>query len=696
VTDELTALRRLADLVSRGVGRAAVLDAIAEAGADLHRIAAEQAALRRVAEHVAHGTGQTQLFEAVTAEAAALIGDATTTLARFVGGRAFTVLAAHHGAAAVGSTVEVPADDAGVVAEVLRTGRPARRDEHGEDGERSPTMANAGVASGVAVPVVVDDRMWGLLSVVATGHLLPTGTEQRLQRFAELVAAAVANRQARAKAEQLANQQAALRRVAELAAKGVPAEQVLGAVAAEASALAGVTFTTVLRYERDGSTEIMALSGSPSGLAPGMRAAADGDGAVQRVWWTRRPAHIDDLGAMSGQWPRIAHGSGFSSSAAVPIVIRGDLWGVLVAVGREEPIRAAVRDDLAGFADLAGTVIAATQARQELRALADEQVALRRIADLVAHGADLDEVFGAVTTEASKLLGGLPAALQRHEGDESATTVAACGVGAAATVRATIDLAVPVNVEGRVWGTLTVDATASAIPAGTEERLQQFAELAAAAIANAENKAQLKASRARVVATADETRRRLQRDVHDGAQQRLVQTIITLKLARNTLARGGAAGDQISEALYHAERANTELRALVHGILPASLTQGGLRTGLESLIDDISIPVTLRLNAPPLPTEIETNAYFIVAEALTNVVKHAHATHADVTVELTGGTLSIGVGDDGTGGADPAKGSGLTGLSDRAGAAEGTFTLTSTAGRGTTVHVSLPVPVRRP
>jgi signal transduction histidine kinase len=252
-------------------------------------------------------------------------------------------------------------------------------------------------------------------------------------------------------------------------------------------------------------------------------------------------------------------------------------------------------------------------------------------------------------------------------------------------------VAVPVNVEGRVWGTLSTSSSGAPIPSGTEDRLAPFAELAAVAIANAENKAKLTASRARVVATADETRRRLQRDVHDSAQQRLVHTVITLRLARNAIAAGHGAVELVEEALRNAERANSELRDVVRGILPAALINGGLRAGLESLAGGLALPVDIRVPVPRLPTHIETTAYFIVAEALTNVTKHAQATRATVEVTLPADMLMIDVRDDGVGGADPARGTGLVGLFDRVEAADGTLTVTSPAGRGTTVHAELPL-----
>jgi signal transduction histidine kinase len=202
----------------------------------------------------------------------------------------------------------------------------------------------------------------------------------------------------------------------------------------------------------------------------------------------------------------------------------------------------------------------------------------------------------------------------------------------------------------------------------------------------------LRASRARLVATADETRQRLQRDVHDGVQQRLVQTVLTLKLGLDTAARGGDPVGLMNEALQGAERAMVELRDLVHGILPASLSRGGLRLGIESLIGGLSLPVDMDVTSLPkqrLPTDLEVTAYFVVAEALTNVVKHAEATRARVTVAASADVLAIKVTDDGRGGAEP-QGTGLTGLADRVDAMNGSMLVTSPRGKGTTLEVRLP------
>lgn len=697
----------------------------AQARANLAALADEQAALRRVAELVARGAAPQEIFAAVATEASQLLGDQAMTLVRYEGERELVVVASSGGPARVGERIRFEAET--LPERVRRDDRVVRVDDYTR--ERDSSLAESyGLAAAVAAPISVDAEVWGMLTATSSGPPLAAGTEHRLQQFAALVAAALANSQARADLQALADEQTALRRIAELTGQEAPADAVLKAVAVQASRLAGVEFGMVLRFVApDGASEIVALDGAPSNFKLGMRASGSGDGSVHRVWRTGRATRIDDLGAMSGRWPQMASRFGFSTSAGVPILLQGGLWGALIVAGRE-PMPPAIESHLTDFAQLVSTAISAAQARAELRVLADEQAALRRVAELVARGAALDEVFAAVATEASKLLGDLAAALLRYDPGDVAVAVAVSNSavplglripsgGQTATgevlrtgravrvdsfkgtqlaelareldVRAGV--AVPVTVEGQVWGALTASTPGPPLPGGTEQRLTQFAELAAAAVANAENKAKLTASRARVVATADETRRRLQRDVHDSAQQRLVHTIITLKLARDAIAAGGSAGELVEEALANSERANAELRDVVRGILPAALTRGGLRAGLESLVADLAVPVDLRVTAPRLSTQTETTAYFIVAEALTNVVKHAQATRATVEVGIEAEGLSIYVHDDGSGAADPAHGTGLTGMLDRVEASEGTLDITSPAGIGTTLRATLPL-----
>jgi signal transduction histidine kinase len=255
-------------------------------------------------------------------------------------------------------------------------------------------------------------------------------------------------------------------------------------------------------------------------------------------------------------------------------------------------------------------------------------------------------------------------------------------------------VAVPITVEGMIWGTLTASSSGPPLPSDVEARLEKFAALAAVAIANAQNREQLIASRARVQATADEARGRLQRDVHDGAQQQLIQTVLALKMALAAAERGESAEDLINEALGYAERATSQLRDVVHGILPVSLSRGGLRAGLESLIGGLPVPVRLEFDAPRCPSEAEVTAYFVIAESLTNVVKHARASRIEVGVRIEGERLVVSVVDDGIGGADPSRGSGIVGLNDRLQALGGDLSFESSPGEGTSLRATLPIAAR--
>jgi len=228
-------------------------------------------------------------------------------------------------------------------------------------------------------------------------------------------------------------------------------------------------------------------------------------------------------------------------------------------------------------------------------------------------------------------------------------------------------------------------------PADAEERLAEFAGLLDTAIANADSRDQLTASRARVLTAGDEARRRVVRDLHDGAQQRLVHAIVTLKLAQRAFAeKSERTGPLLADALHHAEQGNAELRELAHGILPAVLTRGGLLAGVDSLVSRLDLPVHVDVTRTRLSPEIEASAYFIVAEALTNVVKHSQAARAEVIAAVDGDMLSVEVRDDGVGGADP-DGHGLLGIRDRAAALGGRVRLGSRHGAGTVLTAELPL-----
>jgi signal transduction histidine kinase len=256
-------------------------------------------------------------------------------------------------------------------------------------------------------------------------------------------------------------------------------------------------------------------------------------------------------------------------------------------------------------------------------------------------------------------------------------------------------VAAPVVVDGRTWGVLVGTwADREPPPDDTDERLASFAELLDTAIANADTRDQLTASRARVLAAGDNARKHVVRDLHDGAQQRLVHTIVTLKLAQQALHEDrGDAEALLTDALASAEQATDELRELARGILPTVLTRGGLHAGIGVLVARLPLPVEVEVPRERLPPDLEASTYFIVAEALTNVVKHARATRASVTAALEDGGLRLEVRDDGIGEADP-NGHGLVGIADRVHALGGRLRIESRSGSGTLLTARLPLSTR--
>jgi signal transduction histidine kinase len=253
-------------------------------------------------------------------------------------------------------------------------------------------------------------------------------------------------------------------------------------------------------------------------------------------------------------------------------------------------------------------------------------------------------------------------------------------------------VATPIIVEGRRWGAMTVQSQRP-LPLDTEERLEKFTELVATAIADAEGKSELAASRARIVAAADETRRRIERDLHDGTQQRLVSLGLELRLAESTVPPElEEARTAIRRVAGELNRVIDELREISRGIHPAILSEGGLGPALRTVARRSAIPVELgHVIEDRLPEPIEVAAYYVVSEALTNAAKHAHAFRVDVEAAVRDNSLLLSIRDDGVGGANPAGGSGLIGLRDRVEALGGSIEIDSPPGRGTNVVVRLPL-----
>jgi signal transduction histidine kinase len=371
------------------------------------------------------------------------------------------------------------------------------------------------------------------------------------------------------------------------------------------------------------------------------------------------------------------------------------------------------------------------------RFLLAEQAALRRVATLVARGAAPEVVFDAVCQEMGQLIGAsitnlahfapngtnvtaagwstkgnhlptgtviplegtninvlvrdtrAPGRIDSYEGAGGPLAAALRSLGIRSEVGA------PVLIEGAVWGALIAASDSEQpLPAGTELRVASFAELIAAAVANAAARAELVASRARIVTAADDARRRLARDLHDGAQQRLVSTIISLQLAERSLEQEPASTRRLMrDAFDHARAGLAELRELAAGVHPSILTNRGLQAAIEALAQRNITPVSVEVPDQRYPAHVEATAYFVVAEALTNATKHAQATQIAVSAHTDERALVVDIRDDGIGGAD-ACGGGLQGLRDRVEALTGTLTVTSSPELGTHVHATLPLTIQ--
>jgi signal transduction histidine kinase len=251
--------------------------------------------------------------------------------------------------------------------------------------------------------------------------------------------------------------------------------------------------------------------------------------------------------------------------------------------------------------------------------------------------------------------------------------------------------AAPIVVAGAPWGAVAI-AGEDPLPPDSENRLAGFCELVSLAVASAQARSDLIASRARLVRAGDDQRRRLERNLHDGAQQRLVSLALMLRVARGRLASDPeAVAALLDDAARELDTGLEELREIARGLHPAILSEHGLRYALEALADRLPVAVTLDVPAEWLPEALEATAYYIVSEALTNVVRHAAASSASVTVRPDGALVRCEIADDGRGGADPTRGTGILGLRDRAEAAGGTLAVVSPAGRGTTVTAALPL-----
>jgi signal transduction histidine kinase len=383
--------------------------------------------------------------------------------------------------------------------------------------------------------------------------------------------------------------------------------------------------------------------------------------------------------------------------------------------------------------EVAGAALAGAQAEQKLRELADTQVSLRRLAMLIARGEPPEAVFVAVTKEVLRQFGHGIASVIRYEFDGTTTLLAHEGTmgphvrvgqlwaghpptGLTATVlrsgrpARTDDyhdipggepylcgglrsaVAVPIHVKDRLWGMIAVGSGQGSLPPDTEQQMTEFTDLVATVVANAHSRAELMAARARLVSASDEARRRIESDLHDGAQQRLVSLILRLRLVAEASSEHGEIRTEIEDVAAELAGVIDDLRELSRGIHPAILSKAGLRPALRALARRSAVPVVIDVRIHNrLPESVEMGAYCAVSEILANAAKHARASVVEVDAEALGATLRVRVRDDGIGGADPVRGSGLVGLRDRIEALGGTFSVHSPVGCGTTVSCELPV-----
>ncbi len=707
----------------------------------------EQAALRRVAVTVATESTAERVFDVVTEEVARLLGADAANLVCFGPRPGEGIIVgkwSEPGVQIPGDGTVVVIADGSALDQVARTGAPARlaTEDPGVPAELYERLVALGVTSLVAAPIVVSGgEIWGALVVSVTRDLqLTPNTEERLGQFAELVAVAIANAQAREELATLADEQAALSRVAVAVATEEQPERLFGTVSEEIGRLFGADAAATARYVDDeGAVEMLGLWQRDGDTAVPLvvRLPIQG-GAIARVAQTGRSARID----LENEPPDIREhmtAAGVGSGVAAPIVVSGRLWGATsISIGDPGRFPRGVEERLEKFTSLVAVALANAQARDELATLAEEQAALSRVAVAVATEERPERLFNVVSEEIGRLFDADAGAIVRYVDDlDGAVIVGAwqrvgqidvpLGVplpfegGAISRVAQTgrtarIDLeaepsdlrermhaakvnsgvAAPIVVSGRLWGATSISngGDPGPFPPGIEERLEKFTSLVAVALANAEAREQLKASRARIVQAGDAERRRLERNLHDGAQQRLVTLALHLRIAESQLAEDpAAAADLIAEACDELALGLEELRELARGIHPAILTDHGLTPAVEALAARAPLPVDVNgLPSERLAEPIEAAAFYVVSESLANVAKYASASQARVDLARDDGVLVVEVSDDGIGGADAENGSGLRGLSDRVEALGGRFRVSSERGRGTTVRAELPVP----
>jgi signal transduction histidine kinase len=530
--------------------------------------------------------------------------------------------------------------------------------------------------------------------------------------------------------EQVADEQAALRRIATLVAAGTTEADLAAAVSFEIGGLFGAQSAAVVRWDGDTIRVVGRWRADSTPPPAGDVLSFGGDTLAARVVQTGAPARIDSAADLKTEFARQRWAElGYEASIGAPIMVDQKVWGV-VSASRVEPGDLFAEGDearLSDFSALVAQAIANAEARRETAALVAEQTLLRQIATLVAGGRPSTEVFDAVMSGAAALFDAETVTLIQWQGvlDEVAVlaawsaaepvaagslyhpdqggpslrvleTGAVCQGAESSPERGPVAvIAAPVIAKGSLFGGLTASRAASdPFPAGAEVRLRSFADLTGQSISNEHAQTELRASRLRIVQTADEARRRLERNLHDGAQQRLVSVSLALRLIEQMLvSEKSTAHGVLREAAQELGEAMRELRELARGLHPALLNERGLAPALESVsarapfpVDITGVPEDRRL---PLP--VEAAIYYVISESLANAARHAAASSARVTMSCHSDQVTLEIADDGVGGASLEAGSGLRGLVDRVEALGGELVVSSPHGAGTLVRAELPL-----
>ncbi|MGH3209196.1 MAG: GAF domain-containing protein [Trebonia sp.] len=609
---------------------AAVLDLVRASGAGggLGELLREQTALHNVAALAAAGARPEELFDAIAREASMLLRVRAVSLVGFDQETAtFTQVSVTHGSrTAMRPGVRWPLGSSPLGQMIVATGQPARIDDWTHlPGPIAEKHRAQGYREAVGAPILIGGKVRGYLGAYAeAGETLPPGCETRLAGFTRLMAVAIANAQARDELQDLAESQGALRRVATLVAQGAEPRAVFTAVAVEASRLLRVGAVSLIRWDAQTRllTKIFGTHGERSPVPDGGQWTLDTGPEAAEIVRTGLPVRIDDWSALPGDVAAGHRELGFGQCVAAPIVIDGTLWGLISAFGEAgEVLPPRSEHRLAEYTSLMASAIANALARDDLRGLAERQgEALRRVATLVAQQAPQHAIFNAVAGEASRALGVARADVGRwdHSGDVAllgstggppargglpapaafpadsarvAARVLAAGRSAwqdtgpapdgpggaehdAHGVRSTVGA--PILVDGKPWGVIVVHA-GEILPADAETRLTDFTHLVASSISNVHARDNLIASRARIVTASDETRRRIERNLHDGIQQRLLALALGLRAVTTRSPLPAEAAAALDEVALGLEDVLEEVRVFSQGLHPRAAVPGRAR-----------------------------------------------------------------------------------------------------------------------